>query len=270
MRRENTLSWHVLHSESPRAPLGLAGRPSTRLSSHCGRPVVLLYGFFGVPSMLGPLAGALSRRGRCVLWFDLGGWLGRFNTSPIDELAEQVRVGVEQLLEQTGSRSIDLVGHSAGGLVGRDYVQRLGGSRYVEQLVTLGTPHRGAPSASLGYFCTGLSCLEQLAPDSDFLRRLRDDEFPAGTRLTSVFSREDRLCPPESCRLDTGDRPELRNVELESGGHLDFLFRKPAIDVVRAELADGSRLRRGEHPSRREGRVMRGATLLRRFRARPA
>ncbi|WP_324274364.1 esterase/lipase family protein [Blastococcus brunescens] len=36
-----------------------------------------------------------------------------------------------------------VVGHSLGGLIARYHVQRQGGDRRVESLVTLGTPHEG-------------------------------------------------------------------------------------------------------------------------------
>jgi hypothetical protein len=46
-----------------------------------------------------------------------------------------------------GNRRVHLIGHSMGGLVGRWMIERLGGSRYVQTLTTVGTPHFGAPEA---------------------------------------------------------------------------------------------------------------------------
>lgn len=44
-------------------------------------------------------------------------------------------------------RSVVVVAHSLGGLVARYWVGALGGDAYCDTLVTLGTPHRGAPKA---------------------------------------------------------------------------------------------------------------------------
>ncbi|MGM0842256.1 MAG: S-layer homology domain-containing protein [Bacillota bacterium] len=43
---------------------------------------------------------------------------------------------------------VDLVGHSNGGLVSRYYIENLGGSKYVNSLITLNTPHWGSGLAS--------------------------------------------------------------------------------------------------------------------------
>jgi hypothetical protein len=45
------------------------------------------------------------------------------------------------------AEKITIIGHSLGGLIGRYYVEndQLDGARYVRQLITVGTPHSGAP-----------------------------------------------------------------------------------------------------------------------------
>lgn len=47
------------------------------------------------------------------------------------------------------SRPLTIVAHSMGGLVSRYFIERLGGDRVVRNLVTVGTPHAGAPEAML-------------------------------------------------------------------------------------------------------------------------
>jgi len=48
------------------------------------------------------------------------------------------------------AQSVNLVGHSKGGLVSRYYIENLSGSAYVPRLVTLGTPHFGSDWATFG------------------------------------------------------------------------------------------------------------------------
>lgn len=43
------------------------------------------------------------------------------------------------------SRPITIVAHSMGGIISRHYIEQLGGDRVVRNLVTVGTPHAGAP-----------------------------------------------------------------------------------------------------------------------------
>jgi pimeloyl-ACP methyl ester carboxylesterase len=44
-----------------------------------------------------------------------------------------------------GSRPITIVAHSMGGIISRFYIEQLGGDRVIRNLVTVGTPHAGAP-----------------------------------------------------------------------------------------------------------------------------
>ena len=56
---------------------------------------------------------------------------------------------IDQAKAATGRDTVDIVAHSFGGLVARDYIQ---GSQYagdVDQLITLGTPHKGSADAYL-------------------------------------------------------------------------------------------------------------------------
>ncbi|MCB0417255.1 MAG: alpha/beta fold hydrolase, partial [Bdellovibrionales bacterium] len=102
------------------------------------------------------------------------------------------------LRKTTGMRSqVYLIGHSAGGLIARYYVQLLGGSHYCDALVTLGTPHHGTWIALLGFFShliVKARCLFQLLPISPFMRKLNRAAFPSDFRVVSMFSRDDFFC----------------------------------------------------------------------------
>src|SRR5437899_10374097 len=117
------------------------------------------------------LAGRLRRWGYCAHGVDLGGVFGRYNARPIEHIARMIAEQVEELADDHGCERIDVIGHSEGGIGGRDYVQRLNGSRRVSHLVTLGTPHRGTRWAYVGYaFGQLLPSLPQMATGSSPLR----------------------------------------------------------------------------------------------------
>ncbi len=67
---------------------------------------------------------------------------------------------------------IDFFGFSMGGLIGRYYLQALGGAERVRRFVTLATPHRGSWTARL---LPVRPALAQMYPDSDFLAELNRD-----------------------------------------------------------------------------------------------
>jgi pimeloyl-ACP methyl ester carboxylesterase len=86
----------------------------------------------------------------------------------MDELAAQWPVDIER---------IALVGHSMGGLVARSAAHRasLRGAawvKHVRQIVSLGTPHMGAPlEQSVHYLSAALSALPETRPFGTFFRR---------------------------------------------------------------------------------------------------
>jgi pimeloyl-ACP methyl ester carboxylesterase len=62
-------------------------------------------------------------------------------------LADTVRARLAPLTGSARQRRVIVVAHSMGGLVARYWLGPLGGARLCRALVTVGTPHRGAPKA---------------------------------------------------------------------------------------------------------------------------
>lgn len=65
------------------------------------------------------------------------------------ETAKLLRIRIEEIKVQTKWPRVDIVSHSMGGLVARQYIEMLGGSESVNQLITLGTPQNGSPKSYL-------------------------------------------------------------------------------------------------------------------------
>lgn len=63
--------------------------------------------------------------------------------------AELLKQKIDEVKELCACEKVDLVAHSMGGLVARQYVQSGAYENDVDQLIFLGTPHRGAPKAYL-------------------------------------------------------------------------------------------------------------------------
>lgn len=96
--------------------------------------------------------------------------------------------------------TVDVVGHSMGGLITRSALAQAGSAGapaylYVEDVVTLGTPHSGSGWA---YGCGWLQC-EQIRPGSSFLNGLRQNpQGSGGTDWTLVGSDSDGIVSASS------------------------------------------------------------------------
>ncbi|MFH1832817.1 MAG: hypothetical protein ABH816_01435 [Candidatus Levyibacteriota bacterium] len=63
----------------------------------------------------------------------------------VSETAPLLDQKIEQIKQQTGSAKVDIVAHSLGGLVARNYITDSARAQKVRKLITLGTPNLGSP-----------------------------------------------------------------------------------------------------------------------------
>jgi len=64
----------------------------------------------------------------------------------LKETKELLRQKIEDVKEQTGKNKVNIIAHSMGGLLAKDYINQYGEGS-VDKLVFIGTPHLGAPKA---------------------------------------------------------------------------------------------------------------------------
>ena len=204
--------------------------------------MVLLHGFFQTRNVWEVMEDRLRHDGYSVLSFNLSGLVWHFNTQPIDRTARLLAEKMEGLADQYGFTRVHVVGHSKGGLIARRYVQHYGGDHRVKSLVTLGTPHRGTPTAVAGFALLGLAALatsaRDLLPGSRVVKAIGKDAFPAHIPLTSVFSREDLVCPYWASRLTPrpGEETYMENVELRGRGHSELTWDAGVYRIVRDRI----------------------------------
>lgn len=131
------------------------------------RPIVLTPGFLDDQRKVSRLVALLKRRGRQPVVI---------SPQPTDASVgiDTLAVALAQEIDaQLGTdQPIDFFGFSMGGLIGRYYLQALGGAERVRRFVTLATPHRGSWTARL---LPVRPALAQMYPDSDFLAELNRD-----------------------------------------------------------------------------------------------
>lgn len=193
-------------------------------------PVVLLHGFVDNRSVFTLLRRSLRRNG----WTHVQA----LNYSPLtcDVRTAAALLGrhVEQLCAHTGHHQVNLVGHSLGGLIGRYYVQCLGGDSRVQTLVTLGTPHSGTQAIPA---LTPHPLLRQMRPQSELVIELTRPAPGCRTRFVAIWSDLDHLMmPAETARLDHPDL-RVRNVLVPGVGHLALPLHAAVAAEVRGALA---------------------------------
>ena len=129
-----------------------------------------------------------------------------------------VRAFVQAVLTYTGAKQVDLVGHSLGGTLSREFMRQDGAHGLVRTLIAIDSPHHGivncSPSprnyyaldAGGGFNPDSAICVEYGAPDTPLLARLNaGDETPGPTRYVVLrnadtsfvyFSAQDGAFPP--------------------------------------------------------------------------
>lgn len=210
------------------------------------KPVIIVAGTLQSASVYEPLAARLRARGHQVYIYELPN-LGR---GDIAHSATGLAAFADKIRTDTGADKVDLIGHSQGGLVARQYVKFNGGAGHVRNLIGLGTPNRGTLTALipsvLGAGEHGGVAFDQMVPGSDFLTALNEGDDTIGdVRYTSFYTNEDGIVVPvTSATLNDG----ATNVRIQDQlpdnlvGHQGMPF-DPAVqngieDALRGEPID--------------------------------
>jgi len=162
--------------------------------------VLLVPGYGGGKDSLAPLAARIRGTGRSVSVVTLPD----DGTGDLLRQAGTLAVAAREAQRQ-GAPSVDVIGYSAGGVVVRAWVARLGGDRQARRVVTLGAPLHGARIAAAGSVVGADACptaCQQLAPGSSLLADLDRVPLPSALPWLSVWTEDDQtVTPPDSARL---------------------------------------------------------------------
>lgn len=199
-------------------------------------PVLLLYGFFSSRRAVTVLERMLTSRGHQVLSFNLGGLMGTFFTRDILETANFIDYKIKRQIERHGFKKIHIVAHSKGGMVALWWVLKLGGSKFCDKVITMGTPFAGsrltylALVTPLGFLWRDMG---QMRPGSMFLKSMRDVDVPDDVTIYCLHSERDRVA-----RGGTGVfKPKagahrVKDVAMNHISHFEFLYRRDVGDTI--------------------------------------
>ena len=211
------------------------------------RPVVLVHGTFATMGEFVALAPRLARAGYCVFALNYGCQNGQqlvCATAPIEDSALQLAAFVDRVLAATGAAQVDLVGHSQGGMMPRQYLKFLGGATRVHELIGLAPSNHGTTLDGLKALVAAIpggstlcdACQEQLA-GSAFLAELNagGDTVPE-VQYTVIETRYDEVVTPYTSAFLSG--PSVTNVLLQDAcppdltGHAAIVVDPNAIGWV--------------------------------------
>ena len=182
-------------------PLGWFGQREDSPVAFNRPPVVLLNGLFHNRGCWFWMARQLRRRGLPVYTVTLPLWHN-------PERAVRILAAAVEKLSAFGAAPIDVVAHSMGGLVVRQYLQEYG-TAHIRRCILLAAPNHGSRLAPFAISPLG----RRLLPDSPFIRQMQQISFPPDVRCTAVHSRHDNLVIPwESSRLDACDAHGVRRL----------------------------------------------------------
>ena len=160
-------------------------------------PVLLVHGINDTGAVFDKMALYLRQRGLSVYTVDL---VPNNGAEVLDKLAQQVANYINDTFAP--EQPLNLVGFSMGGIVGRYYIQRLGGIERVERFISISSPHKGTIVA----YGTWLAGAVQMRPNSDFINDLNADfKMLKQLNFTSIWTPYDlMILPATSSRLGIG------------------------------------------------------------------
>ncbi|MCT7949905.1 lipase [Ancylothrix sp. C2] len=204
-------------------------------NSQKANPILLLHGLWDTEAIFHPMSNFLSKLGYSVYSLSMNPNNGDV---ALEKLAEQVAIYAAKIFPE--NQRFDLLGFSMGGIVGRYYLQRLGGIEKVDRFITIGSPHNGTATA-FGSLRPG--CM-QMRIGSYFLADLnRDLTVLSQINFTSIWSPYDMMILPASSSIMPVGKNILIPVLFHGWMAADERVLKAVMEELSAPLkAENNRL----------------------------
>ncbi|MFD7046274.1 esterase/lipase family protein, partial [Rhodococcus jostii] len=266
----------TLDDAAAQAPRG-ANNFDCRPPAEHPRPVLLLHGTTGNQRDWDTLAPRLAQDGYCVFTMNygkssaslpgaFGGWYG---TAPIDESGTEVGTYVDRILNAVGTRQIDVVGYSQGGVVARDYLRFHAGAdasdparNTVHTVVTLGAPNHGTTVNGLvsvlehswirgaAAALASEAVTDQLVGSAFVAELNAGGDTDPGIEYTVIATKYDTVStPPEATFLQAGTDAVVHNLFVQDECSTDHVGHDALTDdPVVAHLVEHALATRARDP----------------------
>jgi pimeloyl-ACP methyl ester carboxylesterase len=176
--------WHTALHMAARRWRGFAAMPGSAVRGP--RPVIVIHGYAMNRANFIPMAKRLAAAG-------LGPVIGfeYWSLGKVVDAAKRLTTLVTDVCKRTGAASVDIIGHSMGGVIARYFVLKLSGDQRVTHLITIGAPHAGTEVSAIGIG----RARKELQRNSALVQRLAAAPLPTHTDVTVIWSRADALVP---------------------------------------------------------------------------
>lgn len=203
-------------------------------------PILVLYGFFSSRRTVTALEERIESEGFDVMTFNQGGLFNVFFTRSIIDTANFIDKKIKRQIERYGYKKIPIVAHSKGGLVALWWLLKLGGHKYCDTVITMGTPFKGTwltyfPLLTpLGYLWRDIW---EMRPGSDFLKELHKAEIPDDLKIYCMFSEKDVVTPAENgIFMSENYLGHVVPIPMHDMSHYDYLLKKKVAKTLSSIL----------------------------------
>ncbi|MET0753314.1 MAG: hypothetical protein ABWZ66_08065 [Pyrinomonadaceae bacterium] len=177
-----------------------------------------------------------------------GAFMSATVSNTVSENAAQLKTYINYAQEDRNAWHVDVVAHSTGGLIARNYISQLmpsdspDGRPQITHLVMLGTPNQGSPCADVMYLVSGLKSLYQATQDFtagfnrlNAIRKGVKFSALAGNPLPTMCKSivwNDGFVPVPSALWSVNDNAQSKSIHTDLTGTKDFSdFVKPRLAI---------------------------------------
>ncbi|WP_147803910.1 esterase/lipase family protein [Alkalicoccus halolimnae] len=210
-------------------------------------PIVLVPGTFerSAQNWL-TLSPELAKKGYCVYAMNYGLTHAGPSTGDIKESAHELKEFVDNVLELTGADKVDIIGHSQGGMMPRQYLKFLDGDNDVENLIAFVPSNHG----TAGFFglerlnsgtadITSCKACQQQLVGSTFLEKLNQgNETPGNVSYTVISTTTDQVVIPYTSAFLDGPEKHVSNITIQDyypfnlAGHQEIVYDRLSFAFV--------------------------------------
>lgn len=183
----------------------------------------------------------LEKKLRRLGWHNIFSLNYKTSTGSIHRMTGDLQKKVEEILKATGAEQIDVIAHSLGGLVSRNYMSNGTGRGKIRKLITLGTPHNGTERSRFLKLIPGSSLGEDLMKGSYFISNLNSTPIPKGSEIISISSDFDWTSgKPESFKAAGLPETAFKNINYQGIGHTGMLYNEAIFNDILHTISEDS------------------------------
>jgi len=187
------------------------------------KPIILIHGYLHHAFVWIYHGKKLSKKGFSPIYtLNL-----KHSLASIHNHANDLEKKINQILKETKSDEIILIGHSMGGVIASYYALNIAKKGLVKHVITIGSPLRGTKIAKFGIG----KCAKEMKRDSEFILDLSEKiKKEKEINFYHIATKTDELVVPYNSAIMIGE--EKKHFTLNGLGHGSLLYSKRVNDKI--------------------------------------